>query len=59
MNVDLDAMANLGLYIITRTVMYSGSTTSQLPSQVLIPPESECTWITEQVFCPSTASLKP
>uniref|UniRef100_UPI0037E8BD43 tripartite motif-containing protein 16-like n=1 Tax=Semicossyphus pulcher TaxID=241346 RepID=UPI0037E8BD43 len=28
-------------------------------SQVLGPPESECTWITEQVFCPSTASLKP
>ncbi|CAK6982308.1 tripartite motif-containing protein 16-like, partial [Scomber scombrus] len=31
----------------------------KLPSQVLVPPESECTWITEQVFCPSTASLKP
>uniref|UniRef100_A0A8C7YZI0 E3 ubiquitin/ISG15 ligase TRIM25-like n=1 Tax=Oryzias sinensis TaxID=183150 RepID=A0A8C7YZI0_9TELE len=28
------------------------------PSQLLLPPELECTWITEQVFCHSTASLK-
>ena len=30
-----------------------------LHRQVLGPPESECTWITVQVFCPSTASLTP
>ena len=35
------------------------TTTSKLPSQVLGPPELECTWITVQVFCPSTASLTP
>ncbi|XP_029984133.1 tripartite motif-containing protein 29-like isoform X1 [Sphaeramia orbicularis] len=28
-------------------------------TQVQFPPESESTWITQQVFCPSTASLKP
>ena len=59
MNVDLDVMTNLGLYIVTITVIIFCSKTLKLPSQVLVPPESECTWITEQVFCPSTASLKP
>ncbi|XP_053197426.1 tripartite motif-containing protein 16-like [Scomber japonicus] len=59
MNLYLDVMTNLGLYIVTLTGMNFTSTTFRLPSQVLFPPESECTWITEQVFCPSTVSLKP
>ena len=59
MEVDLDLMINLGLYFVPQTVIYFGTTASEPPSQVLSPPELECTWITEQVFCPSTASLKP
>ena len=57
--VDLEEMTTRGLYIVPQTVTYFITTASVPPSQVLGPPELECTWITEQVFCPSTASLKP
>ena len=59
MNVDLDLMTNLGGYFVPEMAITFGTTMSKLLSQVLSPPELECTWITVQVFCPSTASLTP
>ena len=59
MNVDLEDMSNLGHEDVIISVISFGTTTSKLPSQVLGPPELECTWITVQVFCPSTGSLTP
>uniref|UniRef100_A0A8D2ZVE6 E3 ubiquitin/ISG15 ligase TRIM25-like n=1 Tax=Scophthalmus maximus TaxID=52904 RepID=A0A8D2ZVE6_SCOMX len=45
--------------IVMKTLITFVTTVSKLQSQVRCPPESECTWITVQVFCPSTASLTP
>ena len=59
MKVHLDVMTNPGRYISPMTVVNFGTTITKLLSQVLSPPELECTWITVQVFCPSTASLTP
>ena len=56
MNVCLDTTTNRGCQIVKQTIMTFITTVSELRSQALSPPELECTWITVQVFCPSTAS---
>lgn len=59
MNVDLKTMTNLKCYVVSEAVMTFIVTVFTLQSQVLSPPQLECTLITVQVFCPSTASLQP
>lgn len=52
----MDSMINLGLYIVTLILPDFVKMVSTLLPQVQFLPDLECTWITQQVFCPWTDS---
>lgn len=58
-SASLDLMTNPGVYFVSQMVTCFITTSSGLLSHLPSPPDWECSWTTQQVFCPSTESLEP